>query len=275
MPDCPRLPPVRMKKPALGHRPPKDLHMPSAHPFCPQGATWSPRGPGGAGLTAAGASVWGEATVGAPPCCVPGAALMARFAGAQAGSSKVSLTGPCKLPANITVRAAKRWSTNPGASSAPTPKGRGGAPSTATKAAPPPLRPATTPRSTKRGAAPASPPKGSGWPNKRANAAASGKVGAGAFGAVACGAGGKAENWRLTASVQTSAEARASSHTATLSWRRARSSPSECMNPDSKGAKRMLLPSSPRPGAAGKRDHAEPPSQVRAPAWREEGPARV
>jgi hypothetical protein len=139
MPACPTPRPARMTKVALGHRPPEGLHMPSALPFCPQGATWSPRGPGGAGLPAAGGPIWGEASAGAPPCCGPCcvscAALVAPMAGAQAGNSKVSLTGPCKLPANITVRAAKRWSTNPGASSAPTPKGRGGAPSTATKAA--------------------------------------------------------------------------------------------------------------------------------------------
>jgi hypothetical protein len=275
MQACPSPCPVRMKKVALGHRPPEDLQMSSVHPFCLQGLTWSPRGPGGAGLPSAGGPVWGEASAGAPPCCVPCAALVAPWAGAQAGSSKVSLTGPCTLPAKITARAAKRWITNPGASSAPTPKGRGGAPSTATKAAPPPRRPATTPRSTKRGAFTASPAKGSGWPNQRANSPASGLVGAGAAGRAASGAGGKTENWRLTASVQASAEARASSHTATLSWRRPRSSPSECINPDSMGAMRMLQPSSPRPGAAGKRDRTDPPSQVHAPAWRAEGSARA
>jgi len=279
MPACPTPRPVRMTKVALGHRPLKSLHMSSAHPFCPQGATWSPRGPRGAMMTSAPGPVWGEASVGAPPCCVPCsvpcAALVARFAGAQTGSSKVSLTGPCKLPANITARAAKRWITNPGASSAPTPKGRGGASSTAINAAPLPLMPATTPRSTKRGAVTASPAKGPGWPNKRANSAASGKVGAGAAGTVASGAGGKTDDWRLTASVQNSAEAKASNPKATLSWRRPRSSPSECRNSDIKGAKRMLQPSSPRPWAAGKRDHAGTPSLVRAPAGCTDGAARA
>lgn len=201
--------------------------------------------------------------------CAPLTALapLAALTGAQAGSSKVSVTGPCKLPASITVRAAKRWSTKPGASSAPTPKGRGGAPSTAISAAPAPLAPATTPQSTKRGAATGALSKGLVWPSQRAKSAVPGKAGAGTAGTVASGAGSTSCDWRLTASVQASAEAKASNPKATLSWRRPLSSPHECMNPDSKEAKRIWPASSPKPGAASKRDKAGPPSQAGARVW--------
>ena len=89
--------------------------------------------------------------------CAAAAGGLASAAG-NSGTRKVTMTGPCKLPASIASPGPTDCSQRPDAISAPTTKVRAGWPSMDSSAAPWPLALAITPARRKRCASPAATP---------------------------------------------------------------------------------------------------------------------
>ncbi len=89
------------------------------------------------------------------------------------GNGKVAVSAPCKLSASLTSRCVTAFNTKPGATLAPTPKGRGGCLSTEINATPWPDALAITPMARKRSVGPSAAPAsvGRGAPSTRASSA--------------------------------------------------------------------------------------------------------